>query len=273
MITTKIVALLLTPPGIVLLLALVGFLIQIRWRTTGTAIIGISLVVMFALSLPMTGRALIAPLETETRPLPPASLTPDAARKQADAIVVLGAGRYPEAPEYGTTDTVSSAALERLRYAAYLHRRTGLPVLLAGGAPFGERTPEALLMQQSFEEDFQLRPKWAEIQSGNTHENAIHSKQILAAAGIRRIYLVTHAWHMPRARWAFVNAGFDVVPAPMGFTILGIGEREGLGYLPSARGLALSSLALHERLGALWYRYQYEIQPAVLPEKKPAAAL
>lgn len=269
---TKIVGLLLTPPGVILLLALVGFLIQIRWRTTGSAIIGISLVALFALSLSMTGRALIAPLEMETHPLPPASLTPDAAKKQADAIVVLGGGRYTEAPEYGTTDTVNNAALERLRYAAYLHRRTGLPVLLTGGAPFGEPAPEALLMQQSFEEDFQLRPKWAETQSGNTHENAINSKKILAVAGIRRIYLVTHAWHMPRARWAFVNAGFDVVPAPMGFTTLSSGERGGLGYLPSARGLALSSLALHERLGALWYRYKYEIQPAALPEKKPAAA-
>lgn len=272
MMGTKIAALLLTPPGIILLLALIGFLIQIRWRTTGIVIVGLSLAVLFALSLPMTGRALIAPLEADARPLPPASLTPDAAKKQADAIVVLGGGRYTEAPEYGTADTVSNAALERLRYAAYLHRRTGLPVLVTGGAPFGEQTPEALLMQESFEEDFQLRPKWAETRSGNTHENAVNSRQILAAAGVRRIYVVTHAWHMPRAIWAFVNAGFDVVPAPMGFTTLGKGEREGLGYLPSAHGLALSSLALRERLGLVWYKYKFQIQPAVLPDKKPASA-
>ena len=69
-----------------------------------------------------------------------------------------------------------------------------------------------------------------------------------------------------------MNAGFDVVPAPMGFTTLSKGEREGLGYLPSAHGLALSSLALRERLGALWYKYKFEIQPTTLPEKKPAAA-
>ena len=268
----KIVALLLTLPGIILLLALLGFLIQLRWRAIGNIVVGLSLMALFALSLSMTGRALIAPLEADAHPLPPASLTPDGAKKQADAIVVLGAGRYTEAPEYGTADTVSNAALERLRYAAYLHRRTGLPVLVTGGTPFGEQTSEALLMQQAFEEDFQLRPKWAETQSGNTHENAVNSRQILVAAGIRRIYLVTHAWHMPRAHWAFVNAGFDVVPAPMGFTTLSKGEREGLGYLPSAHGLALSSLALRERLGALWYKYKFEIQPTTLPEKKPAAA-
>lgn len=272
MMVTKIAGLLLTPPGIILLLALIGFLVQIRWRTTGNIIIGLSLVVLFALSLSMTGRALIAPLEADARPLPPASLTPDEARKQAGAIVVLGGGRYTEAPEYGTTDTVSNAALERLRYAAYLHRRTGLPVLVTGGAPFGEQASEALLMQETLEGDFGIRPKWAETQSGNTHENAVNSKQILAAAGIRRIYLVTHAWHMPRATWAFVNAGFDVVPAPMGFTTLGKGDREGLGYLPSVHGLALSSLALRERLGLTWYKFRYEIQPTALPDKKPASA-
>lgn len=269
---TKVIGLLLTPPGIILLLALIGFLVQIRWRTTGNIIIGSSLAVLFALSLSMTGRALIAPLEAKLSPLSPATLTPGKARKQADAIVVLGAGRYTEAPEYGTADTVSNAALERLRYAAWLHRRTGLPVLVTGGAPFGEQISEALLMQGSFEEDFQIRPKWAETQSGNTHENAINSRQILATAGIRRIYLVTHAWHMPRAQWAFVNAGFDVVPAPMGFTTLGKGDRDGLGYLPSAHGLALSNLALRERLGFLWYKFRHEIQPAVLPDKKPASA-
>lgn len=270
--SVKIAALLLTPPGAILLLALIGFLVQIRWRTAGGVLVGMSLAVLFALSLSLTGRALIAPLEAEVHPLPPATLTPDEAKKQADAIVVLGGGRYAQAVEYGDTDAVNENTLHRLRYAAYLHRRTGLPVLVSGGAPFGEQTPEALLMQGSFEEDFQIRPKWAETESGNTQENAVNSRRILAAAGVRRIYLVTHAWHMPRARWAFVNAGFDVVPAPMGFTTLGKGEREGLGYLPSAHGLALSSLALRERLGFMWYKYKYETQPAALPGKKSAAA-
>src|SRR3989338_7549688 len=137
MMVIKIAALLLTPPGIILLLALIGFLVQIRWRTTGNIIIGLSLTVLFALSLSMTGRALIVPLEADARPLPPASLTPDEAKKQAGAIVGLGGGPYTEAPEYGTAHPVGNAALERLRCPPYLPRRTGLPVLVAGGSPFG----------------------------------------------------------------------------------------------------------------------------------------
>jgi len=253
----KIGGLLLTPPGVIVLVVLVGLLLQLRWRALGSLVALVGITVLFALSLPFTGRALIAPLEAAASALPAATLTPEDAKKQADAIVVLGGGRYARASEYGDTDAVNEATLHRLRYAAWLHRRTGLPILVTGGAPFGEETAEALLMQATLEEDFQVRPKWAEARSRNTHENAVLSKEILAAAGVRRVYLVTHAWHMPRAQWAFINAGFDVVPAPMGFSTLGKGEREGLGYLPSMHGLALSTLALRERLGLAWYKYKY----------------
>jgi uncharacterized SAM-binding protein YcdF (DUF218 family) len=265
----KIWGLLLTPPGIVVLAVLLGLLLQLRWRALGGLVVLVSVALLFALSLPFTGRALVAPLEAAAPPLPPATLTPEHAKNQADTIVVLGGGRYANASEYGDTDAVNEPTLARLRYAAWLHRRTGLPILVTGGAPFGEDTAEALLMQAALEEDFQVRPKWAETRSRNTQENAVFSKQILTAAGIRRVYLVTHAWHMPRAQWAFVNAGLDPVPAPMGFSTLGKGERAGLGYLPSMHGLALSNLALRERLGLAWYKYKYEIQPMALPETKP----
>ncbi len=268
----KIWGTLLTPPGIIVMAGLLGLLLQLRWRALGGIVVLVSITVLFALSLPFTGRALIAPLEATASALPAATLTPEDAKKQADAIVVLGGGRYARASEYGDTDAVNEATLHRLRYAAWLYRRTGLPILVTGGAPFGEETAEALLMQAALEEDFQVRPKWAEARSRNTHENAVLSKEILAAAGVRRVYLVTHAWHMPRAQWAFINAGFDVVPAPMGFSTLGKGEREGLGYLPSMHGLALSTLALRERLGLTWYKYKYKIQSTVLPETKPATA-
>jgi len=264
----KIGGLLLTPPGLILLLAFLGLLLQLRWRRLGRTLVGTSLILLFVLSLPLTGRALVAPLET-TPPLPTATLSPDEARKQAGAIVVLGGGRYAPAAEYGDTDAVGEATLHRLRYAVWLHRRTGLPLLVTGGAPFGERVSEAALMQESLENDFQLRPKWAEARSRNTQENAGFSKEILAAAGIRKIYLVTHAWHMPRAQWAFVNAGFDVVPAPMGFSALGKGELDVLGYLPSMHGLSLSSRALHERLGLAWYKHKYAAKFLSPAENKP----
>ena len=65
--------------------------------------------------------------------------------REAQAIVVLGAGKRTHAPEFGG-ETVNRLALERLRYAATLARETRLPMLVSGGAPAGD-TPEASLME------------------------------------------------------------------------------------------------------------------------------
>ena len=265
---TKIVPLLLVPPGIILIVALLGFLIQIRWVLLGSLIVFLSFTALFILSLPLTGHQLMTGIESR---FPPLNLSaPLDTQSPAGAIVVLGSGRYPDAVEYGQGDTVSTLALERLRYAVYLQRRTGLPILVSGGKPYGEQTSEAALMQEALTRDFQVEVKWMEDKSGTTFENAQYTKQMLAAAGIQRVYLVTHAWHMPRSVWAFENAGLSTIPAPMGFTTLSKEDRETLGYFPSAYGLRLSTLGLRERIGLMWYKRKY--QTFETTRKTPAPA-
>lgn len=266
---TKIVPLLLVPPGIILIVALLGFLIQIRWVLLGTLIVFLSFTALLIFSLPLTGYQLVAGIESR---FPPLNLSaPLDTQSPAGAIVVLGGGRYTDAVEYGQGDTVSTLALERLRYAAYLQRRTGLPILVSGGKPYGEQTSEAALMQETLTRDFQVAVKWVEDKSGNTFENATYTKQMLAEAGVRRVYLVTHAWHMPRSVWAFETAGLSTIPAPMGFTTLSKEDRETLGYFPSTYGLRLSSLGLRERVGLMWYQRKYRAIE-IAAEKTPAPA-
>jgi uncharacterized SAM-binding protein YcdF (DUF218 family) len=175
-------------------------------------------------------------------------------RNRAGAIVVLGGGRML-APEYGG-DTVSQDTTERLRYAVRLHRASGLPLLVTGGAVFGEVVSEGELMQQALLDDFRVRAAWVESRSRNTYENALYTRPLLDGAGIHRILLVTHALHMPRALWAFRRVGIDAIPAPMGYAGGGSGPLL-LDLLPSSRGLSLSTGALHEWIGIVWYRLAY----------------
>ena len=112
-------------------------------------------------------------------------------------------------------------------------------------------------MRAAMQTDLGLDPRWTEADSRNTFENALNAKEILSALDIKRVYLVTHAWHMPRAVWAFTRAGLVTMPAPTGFTTRSNRERKLYGFLPSAKGLLLSSLALRERLGLAWYRLRY----------------
>ena len=97
----------------------------------------------------------------------------------ADAIVVLGAGSYLKAPEYGA-DTVGEAGLFRLRYAARLQRETGRPVLVTGGKPQGNTLSEAEQMKAVLENEFHVPVKWTEGESNNTLENARFTQRILA---------------------------------------------------------------------------------------------
>jgi uncharacterized SAM-binding protein YcdF (DUF218 family) len=260
LIIAKAVNALLTPPGIIVVLSLLGLLLQRRWRYFGTIVLWGSTAVLFILSLPVTGYFLLHTLESTVEPL---SMTDASLRGRAQAIVVLGGGRTDDAPEYGG-DTISDATLERLRYAARLHRATGLPLLVAGGSVFGEPVSEAELMQESLVRDFQLRAAWIESRSRTTYENALYSRAILEAAGIRRVLLVTHARHMPRALWAFHRAGIETIAAPTGYSVAG-SRATALYLLPSMRALSYSGAAVHEWVGLLWYRLAHSSATAFDP--------
>ena len=142
------------------------------------------------------------------------AMPPDAEVPAAGVIVVLGAGSYRDPPEYEGSDTVGRLTLERLRYAASLHRRSGLPLLVTGGGTLPGTPAEAAAMALSLEDDFGIGVRFVEDRSRNTAENAANSARMLSEAGISRIVLVTHAVHMARAVRAFEGQGLEVVPAP-----------------------------------------------------------
>jgi uncharacterized SAM-binding protein YcdF (DUF218 family) len=106
-------------------------------------------------------------------------------------------------------------------------------------------------MKDVLENDFFVPVRWVEVESENTWQNAQLSYAILQPQGITTVCLVTQAWHMPRAVTAFEKAGFRVIPAPTGFTTTY--KLSPLDFLPRARGLGNSFVALHEWIGRLWY--------------------
>jgi len=238
----KAFAALLAPLGIVLVILLVAALVAWRRPLAAWRPVALALIVLYPLSTHFVADQLLWWIE-------PAPRDP-AADKSGQAIVVLGGGTYFSAPEYGG-DTVKAPVLARLRYAARLHRALDKPVLASGGAPQGNPVPEARLMTQVLQQDFQITVRWTEQGSRNTFENALMSASVLKPAGIERIYLVTHAWHMRRARLAFEHAGFKVIPAPTGYATRF--KLSVLDFLPDARALDNSGLFFREAAGIGWY--------------------
>lgn len=238
----------LSPPGIVLVVLLVA-LVSMRHRPRrARTLVLVAWVALYVLSTPYTGSLLLQLLQSE-----PLDTLSDTA---GQAIVVVGGGTYFEAPEYGG-NTVNALTLVRLRYAAHLYRLLEIPVLAAGGRPSERHPPESAAMKQVLEREFQVPVTWVEETSGTTLENARGSFQVLGAAGVRRIYLVTHAWHMPRARYAFESAGFDVIPAPTGYATPHPFNVS--AFMPTAVALLNSFWFFHEVIGLGWYHLRVAI--------------
>lgn len=243
LITNTFSALLLPPLNLLLLLMLGIMLLKTRPRLArGLLCFGVA--ALWLLSTPVVSRALLQSLEQDTV----------LHSTDAQAIVLLGAGRYFNAPEYGS-DSIGGYALERTRYAAHLARKTGLPILSSGGTPDGDGSAEGLIMKQVLEQEFHVPVRWVEDQSNNTADEARECWKILSPQGITKIALLTHAWHMPRSKKVFERAGFTVIPAPMGFST---GSPFSiLQMLPSSKALQKTSLAIHEWIGLAWYQLRH----------------
>ena len=179
----------------------------------------------------------------------------------ARAIVVLGGGLYDSAAEYRAVATVNARTLERVRYAAWLARQTRLPVLVSGGRPYGAPATEAEVMKSALEKEFSTPVRWVEAESKTTYENARESARILREAGIGKVFLVTHSFHMRRAVQAFSPTGIEVIAAPTG---LDSGDPPAfVDFLPSPSGFQTSYYIAHELVGRIWYaiREAFERRP------------
>ena len=265
---------LLLPPVPLLLLVLVGVWLLVgrrqpsrptgptllrgpsqRRRVLGWACLLAGLIGLWLAATTALGATLVRVL---TDPPPPLSAAQRAGLRGAPhtAILVLGAGRQLQAPEYGTAD-LRPLTLQRLRYGLWLARQTGLPVGYSGGLGHGASAgpTEADVAGRIAERDFGLRLRWLEDQSRDTDENARFSLRLLHADGVQTVVLVTHDFHQRRALAAFARASqrdgvtMAVLPAPLGgraASALGLAD-----WLPSADGFALTRNALHEWLGRL----------------------
>ena len=227
------------PPLGLIILMVAGLALSRYQRMLGRVLVSASLTVLLILSTPWIASFLTSGLQ-KFQPIDSSQLA------ECQAIVVLGGGVYRDAPEYGG-DTIGSVSLERLRYALYLSRLSDLPILATGGAPEGG-VAESVAMRKSAEDEFGSPIQWTDEQSMDTLSSARLSASLLKEHGVKRIALVSHAWHLPRAVANFEAVGLEVVPAPMGFSR---SSADAFAFLPSASALAVSSRALHEWLGIL----------------------
>ena len=226
------------PPGGPIVLVLLGVL---AWRSSprlGCALAVVGAVTLWLASLPIMANGLVTALGGAQ------AIDLEKAR-EADVIVILGGGVRPEAPEYGG-DTLGRLTLERVRYGAYLARRTALPVLVTGGAPEPGVRAEADLMREALEREYGVTVRWSDARARNTRENAANAARMLQAENKRHIVLVMHGFDVRRATKQFEAAGLKVIPAPT--QVPRWDDVEMADWLPNPFALYTTHFALYEVL-------------------------
>lgn len=158
-----------------------------------------SALLIYVLSIEPVKDALLTPLESKY-PVPE--------KFQADAIVVLGGGSY-------NTGILKEDSMKRLLTALIIHKKTGLPIILSGGA---ENFPDAEIMKSLLLQlGVDKRDIITEVRSRDTEENALYVQKICQQKNYNRVLLVTSAYHLPRAVYSFKKMGMDVIPYPTDF--------------------------------------------------------
>lgn len=240
-----VLAALVLPPTGPLLLALLGLALSARRRTLGAGLAVLGIVLALALTTNAVALRLAHVLMPEVRAIAPQELA------RAQAIVVLGGGVRPAAPEYGSAQP-AGPTLQRLRYGAWLARRTGKPLAFAGGVGWGAAAgteAEGAVARRVLQEDYGLVPRWVDDRSRDTAQNAARMAQLLRPVQVHTIALVTDATHMPRAVIYFRRAGFEVLAAPT--DLPGPRGRPVLEWLPSPEGFETGRELVREWLGRL----------------------
>jgi len=233
----KLVDYLLLPPGIFILLLLLGAIYAWRFR----AILLLGAVSLYLLSIKPVSNALLEPLEkfniNETN--------------SPKAVVFLGGGTNSNGVFKAYPD-----AFKREMYALIISKEKRLPLLFTGG---GINAKEAIDTKKDIEyisKSFNFSPEvYYENKSLNTWENAKYSAEFFNKKGWSKdIILVTSAYHMKRASLMFKNFGFRVDSKSVGYYV---NKNSNLfDYLPQMDSLNKSYKAIHEYAGLIFFAFK-----------------
>lgn len=235
----QLVGMLGQPLFIALLFMVAGALAGWR-RQTGLCrwLLVLACFLIFLPATPYVGGALIRPLERRYMPVADARLP-----RQTYAIVVLGSAYAPK-KDVPVTGALSEEGLRRIVEAVRLARMVRVSRFVVSGGPTAGQVASAVGYQRLAEE--LGVPARLIVALTTPRDTSQEAQTIGKTLGKESFLLVTSASHMPRAMLLMRRAGLDAIPVPTGQHAAVSGLEQ---FIPSAMGLRLTELALHEYLG------------------------
>lgn len=241
----KIIAALIMPPGLFLILMLILTLYLLKKSESTlikfTAIISVLLI--FFLSTAFGVQFLLHPLENYAE-----ENSVNAFEKHP--IVVLGGGLNYHSQKDAEP---SLHSMQRLVKGYQLHRKLKTPLIYSGGIAIGqEKISEADAARRFLSSlGMDTSSYISENQAQTTFENAAYLKKWIEDNEIKKIYLVSSAYHILRSAAVFKAQNIDFLIVHSGFIY--DHQFSWLDYLPNRGALTANLSALHEWIGLAWY--------------------
>lgn len=214
-----------------------------RWRVPLLAVA----VTFYLLSMPAVPGALELWLESRY----PVPVVTENDRSPDNVVIVLTAG-WLRSTQTGFEQKLGEAGWERTIAAVALWRKVGGRILFTGApTPDGRDSAAASMARLAHALGVPSEALLVEPASLNTHENLLFAKRLLGP-GPQRLWLLTSAFHLPRAVAAAKAVGLDVKPYPCDFRA---DERWDWDIaLPGNSSRAALERSLHEIGGMAIYR-------------------
>lgn len=246
-IAAKVLAIVEQPLNIVALLLLVSLALSRRRPLLARRSAIVGLVLFFGVGITAAPRAVLRALEDTHAPT-------EAPLESFAGAVILGGSEDAGVKADERGQVLLNAAAERLTTATGLLRRYPHYAIVhtgfSGRLDSGGMTESAMARLFFAEQGVDLARVTFEDRARDTYENALRSRELVAAAATERWLLVTSAAHMPRSIAVFRSLGWNIEPWPVDYRT---GRTLRFADYSIFEGAGEWQVALHELLGFVAY--------------------
>ena len=129
-------------------------------------------------------------------------------RRHADVIVVFGARTYADG-------SASQALADRVRTACDLYNQGLADTIVFSGGPGDGSVHETQAMRRlALQSGIPGPAIYCDPQGLNTDATVRNTGALFRQLGVRQVLAVSHAYHLPRVKMAYLNKGWDVYTVP-----------------------------------------------------------
>lgn len=234
------------------LIALAAFGARVRKLHALRILLLLPLALWWLLSAPITANLLIGHLENMAARDAVACKAPGPG---AVFVVLAGGVRVPaSSPSQPDVTALDGGSLRRLIAAERIAASVPKGRLILSGGSGGQWKEADLMRELASRLGFDASRIEVDRVSRTTYQSALDLKARLAGRPAGSTFLVTSAYHMPRAYLAFRRSGIDVCALPVDFQAAHVFHAS--SWVPTPYAFTMMSEALHEYLGLADYAWK-----------------